>query len=351
MALNSGASGTVTTMEEGGDHHGHPGRLSTAYPAQPFLLNVGSAITMENQPAVRLGDGHQLKLPPDFAGSRAYRACSATRQYFRGADPTFSDITNDLARRVGSAEEDLMAISRDDVRLSTLERKMTWLSVACWLQLVVVCGLCLALTRQRRVEAAEGSPVLRAKGLIIEDSHGRARVLLGSPLPSPPERARQDASTTSMVFLDEQGHDRLTLGEEPEPQVAGKVSRSMHRIAPGYGVVIHDGGGDERGTYGWLANGRALITLDRPGLDAWAAVVDDKTGFAGIRVEYPPDIARDSNAIEIGTRGSQAFVKLKDTKEKDRAVFSMDGEGRTEFKTLDKTGVTIRQMALSTVER
>jgi hypothetical protein len=125
----------------------------------------------------------------------------------------------------------------------------------------------------------------------------------------------------------------------------------MHHIAPGYGVVIHDGGGDERGAYGWLANGRALITLDRPGLDAWAAVVDDKTGFAGMRVEYPPDIARDSNAIEIGTKAREAFVKLKDTKEKDRAVFSMDGDGRTEFRTLDRTGVAIRQMSLSTVGR
>jgi hypothetical protein len=237
-----------------------------------------------------------------------------------------------------------MAVSSDADRLRILEKKAAWLSVVCWLQLAVVCGLFLAVIRQRRVEAAGVSPVLRAQGLIIEDSHGRARVLLGSPLPSAPSRARQDASTTSMVFLDEQGHDRLTLGEEPEPQIAGKVSQLIHRIAPGYGVVIHDGNG-------WLANGRALITLDRPGLDAWAAVVDDKTGFAGMRVEYPPNIARDSNAIEIGTKGNHAFVKLQDTDEKDRAVFSLDGDGRTEFKTLDKTGAPIRQTMLSTQER
>jgi hypothetical protein len=244
-----------------------------------------------------------------------------------------------------------MTISRDDERLKTLENKTARLSVVCGLQLAVVCGLCFALFQQERVKAAEGSRVLRAKGLIIEDSHGRARVLLGSPLPSVSERLRLDASTTSMVFLDEQGHDRLTLGEEPEPQIAGKVSQTMHRIAPGFGVVIHDGSGDERGTYGWLANGRALITLDRPGLDAWAAVVDDKTGFAGMRVEYPPDVARDSNAIEIGTKGKQAFVKLQDTNEKDRAVFALEGDGRTEFRTLDGMGAAVRQMTLSTPER
>lgn len=94
----------------------------------------------------------------------------------------------------------------------------------------------------------------------------------------------------------------------------------MHRIAPGFGVVIHDGNGDERGTNGsrkWASTD----TLDRPGLDAWAAIVDDKTGFAGMRVEYAPDVARDGDGIEIGTQGKQAFVKLQDTKQKDRAVF------------------------------
>jgi hypothetical protein len=243
-----------------------------------------------------------------------------------------------------------MTVSSDDERLRALENKMARLSIACWLQLAVVCGLCVALTEQRRVEAASGPSVLRAKGLVIEDSQGRARVLLGSPLPMVPERIRQDATTTSMVFLDEQGHDRLTLGEEPEPQVAGKVSPTMHRIAPGFGVVIHDGKGDERGTYGWLGNGRALITLDRPGLDAWAAVVDDKTGFAGMRVEYPPDVARDSNAIEIGTKGRRAFVRLQDTEERDRAVFDLNGDGQTEFRTFDSSGAVTRQMTLSTTQ-
>jgi hypothetical protein len=150
-----------------------------------------------------------------------------------------------------------------------------------------------------------------------------------------------------MVFLDQRGHDRLTLGEEPDPQIAGKVSPTVHRIAQGFGVVIHDGSGNERGAYGRLSNGRALITLDRPGLDAWAAVVDDKTGFAGMRVEYPPDVARDSNAIEIGTKGQQAFVKFQDTKEKDRAVFTLDRDGHTDFKTLDGSGTVTQQVTFS----
>jgi hypothetical protein len=150
-----------------------------------------------------------------------------------------------------------------------------------------------------------------------------------------------------MVFLDAQGNDRLTLGEEPDPQVGGKVLSNVHRIAPGFGVVIHDGQGNERGAYGWLANGRALITLDRPGLDAWAAVVDDKTGFAGMRIEYPPHVARDSNGIEVGTSGGNAFFRLLDTKEKERAVLQLAENGTTTFKTFDENGKLIRDATLS----
>jgi hypothetical protein len=115
--------------------------------------------------------------------------------------------------------------------------------------------------------------------------------------------------------------------------------------------VIHDGDGNERGAYGWLANGRALITLDRPGLDAWAAVVDDKTGFAGMRIEYPPSVARDSNGVEVGTKGSTAFFRLLDTNEKERAALDLTESGATTFRTLDANGKAIRQVILSEPEK
>lgn len=226
-------------------------------------------------------------------------------------------------------------------RLKALEAKTSMLRLVCAMQFAILCALCISWMQSRRVEAAS-SPVLHAQGLVIEDSQGRARILLGAPLPKATERIRQDATTTSMVFLDEQGHDRLTLGEEPEPQINGKVLSTVHRIAQGFGVVIHDGKGDERGAYGWLSNGRALITLDRPGLDAWAAIVDDKTGFAGMRVEYAPQIASDKTGIEIGTKGPQAFFKLKDTTEKDRAILSLEADGHTHFNTLDSAGKVIQ---------
>jgi hypothetical protein len=129
-----------------------------------------------------------------------------------------------------------------------------------------------------------------------------------------------------------QGRARL---QGPNPQAEGKI---LHRVATFFGVLIHDNSGDERGGYGWLSNGRVVATLDRPGLDAWAAVVDDKTGFAGMRVEYAPDVANDKTGIEIGTQGNHALFHLMDTKERDRAVLRLGDNGVPSFQISDEMG-------------
>jgi hypothetical protein len=151
-----------------------------------------------------------------------------------------------------------------------------------------------------------------------------------------------------MVFLDEDGNDRLTLGEGPNPKANGKI---VHRIATFFGVLIHDNHGNERGGYGWLMNGRSVITLDRPGLDAWAALADDKTGFAGMRVEYPPDVAKDSTAIEIGTQRSSALFRLMDIKKKNRAVLRLGANGVPDFHVFDEAGRPTRDLLRSDTER
>jgi hypothetical protein len=148
-----------------------------------------------------------------------------------------------------------MDITSVDQRLASLERRAFWLRLVCVIQFGLVAGVWLSGMQNRQVQAQSSPLILRAQGLIIEDSQGRPRILLGAPFPAVRERSRQDARTTSMLFLDQNGHDRLTLGEELEPQVGGKLlPPGVHRIASGFGVVIHDGSGDERGAYGWLSN-------------------------------------------------------------------------------------------------
>jgi hypothetical protein len=133
-------------------------------------------------------------------------------------------------------------------RVVRLERNACWLRLACVVQFGFIVVIWLSTIHQGAQVLAQSSPqTLRVRELIIEDAEGRPRILIGAPFPSVKVRTRQDARTTSILFLDEKGHDRLTLGEELEPQISGKVNVGVHRIASGFGVVIHDGTGDERG--------------------------------------------------------------------------------------------------------
>ena len=193
-----------------------------------------------------------------------------------------------------------------------LVRLFYGLSALVVLQFFLIAWLLLfKATLVPRVVAQTDPEILRVRGLIIEDGQGHPRVLLGAPFPATNGRVRMDARTTAMIFLDAQGHDRLTLGEELDPQIGGKVPPGIHRIASGYGVVLHDNVGDERGAYSWLTNGRALITLDRPGTEAFAAIVNDKTGESKIALSFPPEMAGDASAIEIGTKKNRAFLEFK----------------------------------------
>jgi hypothetical protein len=192
----------------------------------------------------------------------------------------------------------------------------------------------------RTVKAQE--TILRSRGLIIEDAQGRPRVLLGAPFPSVSARSRKDATTEAMVFLDEAGHDRLTLGEAPDPQVSGRV---LHRIAPHFGIVIHDSSGDERGAYGYLANGRVVVTLDRPGHEAWTAIVNDKTGFSGMTLLYPPGDAEGGDAIEMGTEGPESYLRMKDTGGTNRTILQIQKGKDLSVQTVDANSRVIRDLS------
>jgi hypothetical protein len=93
-----------------------------------------------------------------------------------------------------------------------------------------------------------------------------------------------------MVFLDEQGHDRLSMGETLPAQLQGKIAKTDKRIAPSFGVTIHDLEGDKRGGFNFLSNGRAVISLDYPGRDAIGMSVDDTLKRAQFMLNYSPEL-------------------------------------------------------------
>lgn len=127
--------------------------------------------------------------------------------------------------------------------------------------------------------------VIRARGLVIVDESGRERILLGAPIPDARNRVRTDLArvrdvwagrfpdpdqymgyyddyrheTNGLVILDENGFDRLALGDPvPDPNIG-------RRIGPATGMVVNDEQGFERSGYGLLKVGehyRVVLGLD-----------------------------------------------------------------------------------------
>ena len=147
--------------------------------------------------------------------------------------------------------------------------------------------------------------VLRVRGLIVVDAAGRERILIGAPIPETPRRVRTDTARAraawghisprymeyyanyrhavhGIVVLDEQGFDRLALGDSvPDPNIG-------RRIAPSTGLTFNDARGYERGGFGLLDLGgkyRVGLGLDtHRGREGVFLVVDDG-GRAGVHVQ------------------------------------------------------------------
>jgi hypothetical protein len=97
-------------------------------------------------------------------------------------------------------------------RIEKLERETSRWKVLCSVQLVVFLGLLIFSWNRAQTTVHAGDGILHARGLIIEDANGRARILLGAPFPETHDRLRQDVRTEAMIFLDDHGHDRVSLG-------------------------------------------------------------------------------------------------------------------------------------------
>ena len=230
-----------------------------------------------------------------------------------------------------------------EIRIKRLERTSRYLAAACG-GLIVIIAAIAAGSLATRVKAAEDAKVLRLKGLIIEDDQGRARILLGAPFPKSSDRLRQDDTSTAIVFLDQQGHDRFLVGETIAAQIDGKVPPQFHRMgqSAAYGATIFDTAGNERGGMGFLSNGstvnRAVMALDRPGEDAIGMMVDDKTGYAGLGISYPPEVGKWTDGINLGTQGNKAFITIKDLHDRPRATFGIGPEPDPSFQLFDDKG-------------
>ena len=76
-------------------------------------------------------------------------------------------------------------------RVGTLETSQNLLRVFCLIEAVVLAAVGALAFLTGHVHASRSSDILYARGLVIEDTQGRARALLGAPFPRVPSRKRQ----------------------------------------------------------------------------------------------------------------------------------------------------------------
>lgn len=203
-----------------------------------------------------------------------------------------------------------------DQRLQALERTVRWQRRALLAVAALGAGLALAGFTAGRPDLIE------TRAIRIVDEAGRPRILIGAPPPAA-GRNRTDGQTASLVVLGPNGEDRVILGEEPEPHIGGST---YPRVDAGYGLVIHDGQGSERGAFSFLDNGRGVVALDRPGGDAVALIVNDRSGFAGLTVNYANPIGSYAEGVRIGTHEDEAWLSLQDRPQTERARLSVAGD-------------------------
>lgn len=154
--------------------------------------------------------------------------------------------------------------------------------------------------------AAPGRDVIRTRGIVVEDSEGRARILIGAPAPTVAERLRTNVTRHREVFgwmypnadvspvqnlqnksfgiliLDDKGHDRVALGAPVPDPLNGR------RIGPAYGLSVHDDDGIERAGLGHIkdrASGLDRVALGMDGRDGEGVIaLVDSDGTAGLVV-------------------------------------------------------------------
>jgi len=178
--------------------------------------------------------------------------------------------------------------------------------------------------------ASSTRDVIRTRGIVIVDDRGRERILIGAPIPAAANRVRTNParverawasrfpdpqqymrwyagyrhSMHGMLVLDENGYDRLAIGDStPDPNI-GK------RIGAGPGIEINDAQGFERTGYGLLTvAGKDRVVLGLDGEDGEEAVVLSvhDGGTAGLSVR-----AKNRRSIFLGASPASSGSAVKD---------------------------------------
>lgn len=223
-----------------------------------------------------------------------------------------------------------------NLRLEKLERKYSRLQFAFYLIIFFVPIVFLSLGFENK-----DKDVLNVKGIIVRDNQGKPRIVIGAPSKAIKGRKRQD-ELVGIVYLDENGNDRLTFGKEPDPMTPGGI---VPRRIGASGILIHDKDGIERGGYSVLDDDMALLTLDWPKSGEGVSISSSKE-FSALGIFHKTKIGEYKEAITIGTmpKHSYSFIRFSDTLYNERFLIDSKGINNIEIKKFDKDGKKLNDL-------
>ncbi|NIF05086.1 hypothetical protein F3J23_06485 [Chryseobacterium sp. Tr-659] len=218
-------------------------------------------------------------------------------------------------------------------KVDQLEKKYIRLKFTFILSLFMLMIVSIFLSFQK-TEIGKGG-VLEAKGLIIKDEQGHPRIVIGAPLKKIKDRTRPD-ELYGIVYLDENGRDRITIGKDPDPMTPKGI---FPRRTGGAGILLHDKDGIERSGYSILDDDMAVLTLDWPKTGE-AIALSSGNNFSGIGVFHKSDIGKYREAVTIGVLAEkkQSFLKICDSMTNIRAMITQENMKNPELKHYDKNG-------------
>jgi hypothetical protein len=202
---------------------------------------------------------------------------------------------------------------------------------------LAVIGLVMIVLLWKIYSLGDAAPrILRARGIVIEDSAGRDRILIGAPFPASPHRVRTDSTLarkawagnfedpdqymqwyrdyyhggTGILVMNEQGFDRVLLGDKLADPNTGK------RMFEPAGIVWNDRLGFERGGAGVNTTkdgqARSVIGVDAEnGEAAHIIALEDGTNAIAIRGEQGMLIIGLSDKGSEFFQSAEAFTGLK----------------------------------------
>lgn len=118
-----------------------------------------------------------------------------------------------------------------------VNRLENWLRMSC---LVAGCmSLLFILSFVSAGDNEAGNKILKARGLIIEDEKGQARIVMGSPVPGPKGFDQRRTASTGMVVNDENGYERFGMGIDGEGNMIMGFDAPPDKGHPGNPERIH----------------------------------------------------------------------------------------------------------------